>query len=109
MARVQPQRDPAAYARMLRERARQEWERQRNAAVEAQKQARITAMQKAADGDPSAPVWAQIRQCYIEYRPAQIMYQRQMMRCSGGEVYPVYIGRRTCLHVQAEEKVVNVA
>lgn len=104
MARVQPQRDPAAYRRKqieraqrdrqaLREAQKAEFHRQRQEAIEAEKKRRTEAMQAAAKGDHTAPVWAQVRQCYVEHRPKQIMHERQMRRCHGGPALPVYPGR----------------
>lgn len=121
MVRVQPQRDPAVYRRRLVEKARQErqalrdaqraeFERQRKEAIEAEGARRKEAMALAARKDHSAPVWAQIRQCYIEHRPAQIMHERKMRRCSGGDALPVYPGRRLSVCSEAiESKLVNAA
>ena len=113
MTAVQPQRMKAEKARrerqVIREAQKAEFQRQRQEAIEAEKQRRTDAMHAAAQGDQSAPVWAQVRQCYVEHRPAQIMHERQMRRCHGGSVLPIHHGRRTCLPKEAVDLVVGAA
>ena len=120
MAQVAPQRDPAAYRAMkadrlrrerlaLREAQKAEFQRQKQEALDAEKKRRIESMQAAAKGNPEAPMWAQVRQCYVEHRPAQIMHERQMRRCHGGSVMPVHTGRQTCLSTSAIDALVGAA
>ena len=88
-------RDPQQYQARKRERARALFEETKKAALQAEADRREARRQ--------------VSQCYAEHRPAQIKYQRQMKKCNGGAVLPVYPGRKMCLDVKGEMKLVDAA